>query len=74
MPHILFKAGKISGYDTELTKVIAQKFELNLNFVQVKFGIYMKHNDSYSAGSANDMVTTTPYSSKYLLIETCKFE
>ena len=59
LPHILFlpKTGKISGYDTELTRVIADNFDMKLNFIQVKFGIYMKHNDSYSYGSANDMVS-----------------
>ena len=57
-PHIIIDPNTrdVGGYDTEITKVVAQHLKFNLRFVEVKFGLYIKNNDSYSPGSANAMV------------------
>lgn len=57
-PHVIFypNSKRIGGYDTEVTRVLARHFGFQLKFVMVNFGIYSKKNDSYTAGSANDMV------------------
>ena len=50
------ETGELLGYDTATVRVLGEKFNMGLEFVPVKFGVYDKKTDSYSAGSANAMV------------------